>query len=408
MARRLPAGIACLALLVTTVAVALLLDPTVAHLSLTGGAGNTLVHRIDGLRMPLPHAGSTARFNAPTKSAANPWTNRDTVTFAPEVAPKASPVLAGWLSVAVVVALVVPVLTVLIARRSLWTNGTRALQWMLHREPGHKVVAWACAALIDDSWEAPPLAAASSSDDILEQLLAASADEPRLLRKLELHWEVVARSTDFLAHLRQLTTQGNEDASRVLAGMDVVAARMRGTARDRLASLMQLSEMEALDEAIEQMARNSEIDIAFMQVLESNLEAAATAENPDRVRFFTYVRSRVVQTIEGFARPAHRLISRMLREEDPNARQKILEEELLPSDDDGEPEVSPEELTEAVAETVRRVEAMDAAAPLLAETLTAVRSVAAEARAVLAAALDPADLHRYDQLLAQAFRPTEE
>eukprot|EP00667_Euglena_gracilis_P007795 EG_transcript_7883 len=258
----------------------------------------------------------------------------------------------------------------------------------------------------------------ASPDDLLDTLLKKAHNEAALLQCLEQNWEQFARTGRYVTELQHKTAQGNKAAELVLEGMNTVVAKLMEVARARLATLMQTPEINDLDRRINQMAQQHEIDMAFLRVVDLNIEAAQRDGAVNNLNFFTHIRTRCVEEIEKHAKPADGLISRALRQTDPGIRERILEDFLLPKtiitlpsgkelplDQPAPAKVTIAQFADAVADTVARLQGLGVDPALVDDAVEDVRQLAKDVRQVLIKAYDGEKVRWYERRLGEVFGP---
>jgi len=210
----------------------------------------------------------------------------------------------------------------------------------------------------------------------------------------------------------------NRRAGKVLEGMNTIVAKLMEVARARLLTLVQITEVNDLDRAIGQLAREGHVDMALLKVLDTNIEAANKDGAVDRSQFFTHIRTRCVEEMEKQARPADALISRALRQTDPGIRGRILEDALLPKavvllpsgkelvlDTPAPPKVTIGQFADAVADAVARLQALGVDGDLVADAVQDIRSLSKDVRAVVMQHYDEEKVRWLELRLGEVFAP---
>ena len=162
--------------------------------------------------------------------------------------------------------------------------------------------------------------------------------------------------------------------------------------------------------------RPPQIDMAFLRVLDINIDGATQDGDVSRVNFFTHLRTRAVEEIEKRAPAADGLISRALRATDAGIRGRILEEFLLPKsvvllpsgqelklDKPAPPKVTIQEFADALSDVVDRLRSIDADPELMEATVADLRALAKEVRLLLLANFDEEKVRWYERRLATVF-----
>lgn len=252
--------------------------------------------------------------------------------------------------------------------------------------------------------------------DLITQLCEASEDRNVLLLLLEKNWQLLVDSGVHTVRLQQLVAAGDPGAIRVLEGMNQVVGKLMEVAQARLGTLTQTTEINDLDRLLIKMAKQGEIDMAFLRVLDINIEDANSSGAEDRVTFFTHIRTRCIEEIEKLADPADGLISRSLRQTDTNIRMRILEDFLLPKtkvvlpsgqemqlDKPSPPKVTIQQFADGLARIVERVQGMDVDGDLAMATIEDCRQLAKVARQVIITEYDEDKVRWFEKRLGEVF-----
>jgi len=294
----------------------------------------------------------------------------------------------------------------------------------LHEKASRKVV--------DDS---------SSSSENDEDAFQAAAEEllpalsPTLIMKL--------RSGDALVPEDARDDNSNDRLLKVFSevskALNTMTDRRLESAREVLRELMTAGEIKKLDAKIGEKAREKKLDVAFFQVLQVNIQDAATDAQKataigeedsaavNRSQILQHIYTRCQEEVEKVINPGMALLNKLLRTEVDSIRQNQLNHYLCPkpttiTSPDGKelvlnngipskPLVAQDDFCEAIGNAVkqiRTVEKSGATTPeIAADLVETVRTVAKEARFIIGEhfGANSTQVIGFEEALEPIFRP---
>jgi len=177
----------------------------------------------------------------------------------------------------------------------------------------------------------------------------------------------------FLQRLEEVIAEGTEDTARVMEIKEAVTAEMSNrmqAAAEAMKDLVQSPTPVVMEGKMAGLARQGRLDDALLQLLEANLQQAQAAGEAGKgaVAVLTKLQVRVREELDLALPKPVALLRRLLRMDDPDARQKLIREKMSPKKGSGgillttvskeeqeaaqstEPDVSPREVAEAIKE----------------------------------------------------------
>jgi len=229
--------------------------------------------------------------------------------------------------------------------------------------------------------------------------------------------------------IRQETANSDSPVG-IIAGMlqDVVEERLKA-AKETLQSLLQAGEVRKLDSLIGKAAKNGDLDAAFFQVMNVNMNDAAadqsdSDEEASRYQILQHIYTRCQEELEKNISPGLGLLNKLLRTDQESIRANIYEHYLTPpkttiQSPDGKsielppsaPLVSITEFVKAVETSVVKVRTLEKAggtdAAMAASMVESCRDIAKEARIVIGRSFgkDSPQVLELENGLQPVFRP---
>jgi hypothetical protein len=253
-------------------------------------------------------------------------------------------------------------------------------------------------------------------------------------------------SPSIIMKLKSATVADDEDDEKCTIVQDLsnalqsVLNKELESAYELLQSLMTAGEIKKLDALIGQASRNQQLNVAFFQVLQMNMQDALTEEQQrrqhqeggedgtaSRYQILQHIYTRCQEEVEKTVDPGMALLSKLLRTQVDSIRRNQLEHYLgrpkstITSPDGkqielntsgGKPLVDHSDLSQAIANTVRQIRTVETAGGTDRQTAAGMvescRAVAKEARVVLGEqyGIDSPQLIAFEDALMPVFRPT--
>ena len=186
--------------------------------------------------------------------------------------------------------------------------------------------------------------------------------------------------------------------------------------RDQLQTLLGAGEINKMDAQLSGMVKRGEIDAGFFYVLLRNLEDAQRDGDEGGVRLISHIHTRLQELLEGQADPALALLHKLTRLDAPSIRGNVLRHNLVPQRTVKLPDgsemplkspapamVDPMEFASAIEGAIDKVIALPLDRDAIESTAEEIRTVAKEARAVVADAYDSEMLEAFSDALTPAF-----
>lgn len=189
--------------------------------------------------------------------------------------------------------------------------------------------------------------------------------------------------------------------------------------RDRLQELLDAGEINKMDARLCNMVKANQLDAGFLYVLFKNIEEARADENEDLERLLQHLHSRLQEELEKKTPPPLALLHKLTRTSDESLRGNILRHYLVPQTAIRLPDgsemplqqqgkaasatVTPPALADAIVETLEKIEQMPVDRAVIVSTAEEIRTIAKEARAIIAESCEPADLDAFSEALTPAF-----
>mmetsp|Transcript_95297 Transcript_95297/g.142812 ORF Transcript_95297/g.142812 Transcript_95297/m.142812 type:complete len:361 (+) Transcript_95297:123-1205(+) len=235
--------------------------------------------------------------------------------------------------------------------------------------------------------------------------------------------------------LRGAVEDPREEFKAVADAMNNILDTRLEQARDLLTDLLNAGEIRKLDAMIGKAAREGRLDVAFFQVLNMNLQDAASKsptesdaladENANRFQIMQHVYTRCQEEVEKTIPPGVALLNKLLRTEVNSIRQNQLNHYMCPqpnvikSPDGKEIElkgggkilVPHQDFVDALANSIKQIRTVEQAGgatrEMAANMVEACRTVAKEARVVIGEHFgrDSEELIKYEEGLQPVFRP---
>jgi hypothetical protein len=256
--------------------------------------------------------------------------------------------------------------------------------------------------------------------------------------------------------LKQANMYGIDDADEgdgssqkildVANALQTMLNRKLEAARDTLTELMNAGEIKKLDALIGKAARAQQLDVAFFQVVQMNMQDAAMelqqqekqegkneedkeeAQEANRFQILQHIYTRCQEEVEKTINPGLALLNKLLRTEVPSIRHNQLQHYLCPQPttitapdgkqvelknaQNGKPLVDHQDFCEAVANAVRQIRTVEKAGAtdtaVAAAMVESCRQVAKEARIVIGEHFgkDSDQLQQFEDALMPVFRPS--
>lgn len=237
--------------------------------------------------------------------------------------------------------------------------------------------------------------------------------------------------------LRRGVNDEREEFQAVSGALSAILDAQLAQARDVLADFLNAGEVRKLDAMIGKAGREGKLDVAFFQVLNMNLEDAASDEEPiaktekndepiaTRYQILQHIYTRCQEEIEKSIPPGVSLLNKLLRTEAASIRANQLQHYLCPQPNiiktpDGKELqlsgrdrilVSHEEFVDAIGNAVKQIRTVEKAGganrEMAANMVEACRQVAKEARIVIGENFgrDSDALRNFEDSLMPIFRP---
>jgi len=237
--------------------------------------------------------------------------------------------------------------------------------------------------------------------------------------------------------LRRGKDDEREEFQAVSGALSAILDAQLAQARDVLAALLNAGEVRKLDAMIGKAGREGKLDVAFFQVLNMNLEDAASDKEPiaqsgkedepmaTRYQILQHIYTRCQEEIEKSIPPGVALLNKLLRTEIASIRANQLQHYLCPQPNiiktpDGKELklnggerilVSHEEFVDAIGNAVKQIRTVEKAGganrEMAANMVEACRQVAKEARIVIGENFgrDSDALLKFEESLQPIFRP---
>ena len=267
---------------------------------------------------------------------------------------------------------------------------------------------------------------------------------PNLVMKLKQGWPSSDSSDDDDDDVRSLK-ESFETIANILYDLSV---ERLDVAKSTLQSLLNAGEIKKLDSLIGQAARNGNLDVAFFQVLQFNIQDAAASPDqqldqpppPDgvddddeeevaasRLQILQHIYTRCQEEVEKVIAPGVALLNKLLRTEQPSIRKNQLEHYLTPqptkikSPDGKEIDlggsstktlVEHSDFIDALGRAIQQIRSVEAAGATTLEVAAGMvescRQVAKEARLAIAESYGPnsEQVLDFETKLQPVFRPS--
>jgi len=186
--------------------------------------------------------------------------------------------------------------------------------------------------------------------------------------------------------------------------------------RDQLQTLLGAGEINKMDAQLSGMVKRGEIDAGFFYVLLRNLEDAQRSGDEGGARLISHIHTRLQELLEGQADPALALLHKLTRLDTPSIRDNLLRHNLVPQrtvklpdgsemplDSPAPAMVDPMDFAAAVEGALDKVIALPLDRDAIESTAEEIRTVAKEARVVVADAYDSEILDAFSEALTPAF-----
>jgi len=190
------------------------------------------------------------------------------------------------------------------------------------------------------------------------------------------------------------------------------------TGRDRLQELLDAGEINKMDARLCKMVKANQLDAGFLYVLFKNIEEARASDNTELERLLQHLHSRLQEELEKQTPPPLALLHKLTRTDDAGLRSNILRHYLVPQTSIRLPDgsempvqegkaatstVTPPAFASAIVETLEKIEQMPVERAVIVSTAEEIRTIAKEARAIIAESCSPAELESFSDSLTPAF-----
>ncbi len=239
-----------------------------------------------------------------------------------------------------------------------------------------------------------------------------------------------------------LKDDGNNNSADIQKFQDIAQAMQQmlnnylASARNTLAELMNAGEIKKLDALIGKAARAKQLDVAFFQVLQMNMQDAAMAElqqdeesdSASRLQILQHIYTRCQEEVEKTINPGIALLNMLLRTEADSIRRNQLQHYLCPqpaaiTTPDGKEIplknasaqktlVDHQDFCQAIANAVQQIRTIEKAGgtdrTTAAGMVESCRQVAKEARVVIGEEFgrESKQLLTFEEALMPVFRPS--
>jgi hypothetical protein len=135
----------------------------------------------------------------------------------------------------------------------------------------------------------------------------------------------------FVKVLNDLSSNGNEDANKLLEALAVEQQKKIASATEVLKSVLALGDPMRMEGAIVKMAREGKIDEPFLLLLEANANQARSAGADGPAQLMDKLKKRAAEEKDKqMTSKEIRLLRQLLRSNDAAEREKILEDAFTP------------------------------------------------------------------------------
>lgn len=189
-------------------------------------------------------------------------------------------------------------------------------------------------------------------------------------------------------------------------------------ARDQLQSLLESEEINVLDARLSAMVRKKEVDAGLLYVLMRNMEDSRRDGDEEKERMMVHIYTRVQEELEKQADPALALLHKLTRMDQQSIRFNLLRHNLTPQTETALPGggtlpispavpamVEPMEFASAIEGAVTKVMMLPLDRAAIEATAEEIRTIAKEARVVVAEAYDSEMLDAFSDALTPVFAP---
>jgi len=272
-------------------------------------------------------------------------------------------------------------------------------------------------------------AAEPTFDDTLKELLAEATTCGSMEKAVEscleslddtfipeLYARIEAAQSSDPAELERM---GAPSEAQLVEAMAVLQSRSEGEyarARDQLQELLGAGEINAMDAQLKKLVRDNEIDAGFFYVLLRNIADAESSGDEGGARLLSHIHTRVQEELEGKADPALALLHKLTRLDQPSVRDNVLRDCLVaqtsvPLPGGGEvalnpavpAKVDPMDFARAIEGALDKVLALPLDRAAIEQTAEEIRTVAKEARQVVADSYERPTLEAFQDALTPAF-----
>ena len=187
-------------------------------------------------------------------------------------------------------------------------------------------------------------------------------------------------------------------------------------ARDQLQSLLGAGEINKMDQQLSAMVRKNEVDAGLFYVIMRNMQDAEDEGDEGGTRLLQHLYTRLQEELEKKTKPALALLHKLTRMDNPGVRANLLTHNLVPQTETKLPDgsvlplqspapamVPPMDLAEAIESTIDKVLALPIDRAAIEATAEDIKTVAKEARNVVAEHYDNDVLEEFQDALTPAF-----
>lgn len=187
-------------------------------------------------------------------------------------------------------------------------------------------------------------------------------------------------------------------------------------ARDQLQTLLGAGEINKMDALLSGMVRRNEVDAGLFYVLMRNQQDAEEAGDESGARLMVHLYTRLQEELEKKTEPALALLHKLTRTDNPGIRQNLLRHNLVPQTETLLPDgstlplktptpamVEPLQLAAAIEGALEKVLALPIDRAAIEATAEEIRTVAKEARVVVAESYPTDALDTFTDALTPAF-----
>lgn len=225
----------------------------------------------------------------------------------------------------------------------------------------------------------------------------------------------------FIPQLGSMIDSLEDDPDRprwveLMAALEKRSAEGYERARDQLQELLSAGEINKMDTQLAGLVKRGEVDAGLFYVILRNIQDAASAGDEGGVRLLQHIYTRLQEELEKKTQPALALLHKLTRMDQPSVRANILVDSLVPQTETLLPDgttlplktpspakVKPLEFAAAVEGALEQVINLPVERSAIDETCEEIRSVAKEARVVIAEHYPQEALDEFTDALTPAF-----